>query len=83
VYSLLDDVSGAFEQLRVMSMPAGSRYVPLKDITVGGIIMLKNARPTEEEEIIEHVAAGGPKPDEEAEPEPPEPFEYIDDDAGK
>jgi len=65
-------------QLRVMSMPAGSRYVPLKDVTVGGIMMLKNARPTDDEEIIELVAAGGPKPDEEAEPEPPEPFEYID-----
>jgi len=62
-----------------MSMPAGSRYVPVKDITVGGIIMLKNARPTEEEEIIELVAAGGPKPDEEAEPDAPEPFEYIED----
>ena len=61
-----------------MSLAAGSRYVPLKDITVGGIILLKNARPTEDEEIIELVAAGGPKPDEEAEPEPPEPFEYID-----
>jgi len=60
-------------------MPAGSRYVPLKDVTVGGIIMLKNARPTEDEEIIELVAAGGPKPDEEAEPEPPEPFEYTED----
>jgi len=66
-------------QLRVMSMPAGSRYVPLKDVTVGGIIMLKDARPTEDEEIIELVAAGGPKPDEEAEPDPPEPFEYTDD----
>jgi len=62
-----------------MTMPAGSRYVPLKDVTVGGIIMLKNARPTEDEEIIELVAAGGPKPDEEAEPEPPEPFEYTED----
>jgi len=62
-----------------MTMSSGSRYVPLKDVTVGGIIMLKNARPSEDEEIIELVAAGGPKPDEEAEPEPPEPFEYVDD----
>jgi len=62
-----------------MSMPGASRYVPLKDITVGGIIMLKNARPSEDEEIIELVAAGGPKPDEEAEPEPPEPFDYVED----
>jgi len=60
-------------------MPSTSRYAPLKDITVGGILMLKNARPAEEEEIIELVAAGGPQPDEEAEPEPPEPFEYTED----
>jgi 26S proteasome regulatory subunit N2 len=66
-------------QLRVMSLPPGSRYVPLKDISVGGIIMLKNVRPTETEDIIELVAAGGPKVEEEAEPEPPEPFEYIED----
>jgi 26S proteasome regulatory subunit N2 len=66
-------------QLKVMSMPTGSRYIPLKDISHGGIIMMKNARPAEQEEIIELVAAGGPKGEEEgAEPEPPEPFEWTD-----
>jgi 26S proteasome regulatory subunit N2 len=66
-------------QLKVLSMPTGSRYIPLKDISVGGIIMMKNARPTETEDIIELVAAGGPKGEEETEPEPPEPFEWNDD----
>jgi 26S proteasome regulatory subunit N2 len=66
-------------QLKVMSMPTGSRYIPLKDISVGGIIMMKNARPTENEDIIELVAAGGPKGEDEVEPEPPEPFEWNDD----
>ena len=61
-----------------MSIPAGSRYVPIKDTSVGGIIMLRN-RTTDAEEIIELVAAGGPKLEEEAEPEPPEPFEYTED----
>lgn len=41
--------------------------------------MLKNARPSEKEDIIELVAAGGPKVEEESEPEPPEPFEWSDD----
>jgi len=62
-----------------MSMPANSRYLPMKDISVGGIILLKNARPTEAEDIIELVAAGGPKLEEEVEPEPPEPFEFTED----
>jgi len=66
-------------QLKVLSMPTGSRYIPLKEISVGGIIMMKNARPTESEDIIELVAAGGPKGEEEVEPEPPEPFEWNDD----
>lgn len=66
-------------QLKVISLASGSRYIPLKDITVGGIIMLKNARPAETEDIIELVAAGGPKVEEETEPEPPEPFEWTED----
>lgn len=66
-------------QLKVISLASGSRYIPLKDISVGGIIMLKNARPSEKEDIIELVAAGGPKVEEESEPEPPEPFEWNDD----
>jgi 26S proteasome regulatory subunit N2 len=65
-------------QLNVMTLPQPCRYVPLKDISVGGIIMMKNTKSTESEEIIELVAAGGPKGEEEAEPEPPEPFEWVD-----
>ncbi|ESO10941.1 hypothetical protein HELRODRAFT_71906, partial [Helobdella robusta] len=66
-------------QLKVLSMPAGSRYIPLKDVSVGGIIMLKNARPQEPEVIIELVETGGPKPEDEVEPEPFEPFEWNED----
>ncbi len=58
----------------------GTRYTPLKELGIGGIIMLKNTKPGEEEEIIEPVVAGGPKREEdEEEPEPPEPFEYTED----
>ena len=42
--------------------------------------MLRNLKPGETEDIIEHVAAGGPKAEEEEEePEPPEPFEWTED----
>lgn len=66
-------------QLRIMSMSSDSRYEPLKDVSAGGIIMLKNKKPDEEEDLIELVSAGGPKADEEDEPEPPEPFEWSED----
>ncbi|XP_034238410.1 26S proteasome non-ATPase regulatory subunit 1 [Thrips palmi] len=68
-------------QLRVLSMPEGSAYAPLKDLKIGGIVMVR--RPCNEghpaEELVEPVAAFGPKPDEDKEPEPPEPFEYTED----
>ena len=68
------------QQLKVLSLPTGLRYTPLKDVSIGGIIMLKNTKPGEKEDIIEPVAAGGPKvEEEEEEPEPPEPFEYTED----
>ena len=67
-------------QLKVVQMPEGCRYKPLKDVTAGGILMLKDSTPTEKEEIIEPIAAGGPKVEEdEEEPEPPEPFEWTED----
>jgi len=66
-------------QLKVISLPEGCRYTALKDVSAGGIIMLKDSTPNESEEIIESVAAGGPKVEDEEEPEPPEPFEYTED----
>jgi len=51
-------------------------------LSYGGIIVLKNKSEDEPEDILEPVAAGGPKSqnDDEAdgdEPQPPEPFEYV------
>lgn len=66
-------------QLRVISMPENTRYTPLKEAGIGGIIMVRDTKPEEKQEIIEPVAAGGPKLEEEEEPEPPEPFEWTED----
>lgn len=66
-------------QLKVLQQVEGSSYVPLKDLTIGGIIMVRHVKPGAVEELVEPVAAFGPKPDEDKEPEPPEPFEYTED----
>lgn len=68
-------------QLRVIAMPEGSHYVPLKDVSIGGIVMVRRVADGSQpaEELVEPVAAFGPKPDEDKEPEPPEPFEYTED----
>lgn len=66
-------------QLKVLQMVAGSRYRPMKDLSVGGVILLRDSRKADPEDIVQPVAAGGPKVEEEKEPEPPEPFEYEED----
>ncbi|XP_014475795.1 PREDICTED: 26S proteasome non-ATPase regulatory subunit 1 [Dinoponera quadriceps] len=67
------------QQLKVIQLVEGSHYVPVKDIQIGGIVMVKHIQTDTEEELVEPVAAFGPKPDEEKEAEPPEPFEYTED----
>lgn len=53
-------------------------FVP-SQLSIGGIIVLRDTS-EDTEELVEPVAAHGPKiEEEEQEPEPPEPFEYIDD----
>ncbi|XP_033126949.1 26S proteasome non-ATPase regulatory subunit 1-like [Anneissia japonica] len=67
-------------QLKVLSLE-GSRYEPLKPLSSGGIVLMKTSRAFTEEEperFVESVPAGGPSlAEEEKEPEPPEPFEYV------
>ncbi|CAG9814225.1 unnamed protein product [Phaedon cochleariae] len=63
------------QQLKVISINDSSQYVPMKDVSIGGIIMVRNLKPGEEE-LVEPVAAFGPKGEDEKEPEPPEPFEW-------
>ncbi|XP_015216748.1 26S proteasome non-ATPase regulatory subunit 1 [Lepisosteus oculatus] len=65
-------------QLKVLTMPETCRYQPFKPLHTGGIIIMKDTS-EEDEELVEPVAAHGPKiEEEEQEPEAPEPFEYID-----
>lgn len=67
-------------QLKVISQQKNSRYQPLKDVSCGGIIMLRDTQSDQPEAIVETVKAGGPvKEEETSEPEPPEPFEWIED----
>ncbi|XP_021940173.1 26S proteasome non-ATPase regulatory subunit 1-like [Zootermopsis nevadensis] len=66
-------------QLKVLQQVDGACYSPLKDLTIGGIVMVRHVKPGAAEELVEPVAAFGPKPDDDKEPEPPEPFEYTED----
>lgn len=66
------------QQLKVIGLTDNSQYMPLKELSIGGIVMVRNLKPGEEE-LVEAVAAFGPKGDDEKEPEPPEPFEWLDD----
>uniref|UniRef100_A0A8C6Q8Q5 26S proteasome non-ATPase regulatory subunit 1 n=1 Tax=Nothobranchius furzeri TaxID=105023 RepID=A0A8C6Q8Q5_NOTFU len=78
-FQLLENPARAMPaQLKVLTMPETCRYQPFKPLHTGGIIILKDTS-EEEEELVEPVSAHGPKiEEEEQEPEPPEPFEYID-----
>ncbi|XP_054710753.1 26S proteasome non-ATPase regulatory subunit 1-like [Uloborus diversus] len=67
------------QQLKVLQIPDASRYQPLKEVSIGGIIMMKDNKSEDPEELVEPVAAGGPKVEDEDEPDPPEDFEYLDD----
>lgn len=69
------------QQLKVISIVDGQSYTPLKDVSIGGIIVTqRNAKASgDAEELVEPIAACGPKGDDAKEPEAPEPFEYIED----
>lgn len=68
------------QQLKVISIVDGQSYVPLKDVSIGGIIVTqRTAKSGDAEELVEPIAACGPKGDDAKEPEAPEPFEYIED----
>ena len=43
-------------QLKVLQQVEGSSYVPLKDLTIGGIIMVRHVKPGAVEELVEPVA---------------------------
>merc|ERR1711874_185819 len=66
-------------QLKVIT-PEDAKYTPMKDIKIGGIVMLNNVT-GEKEEIVEPMAVnkGSTEEDEGTEPEPPQPFLYTED----
>lgn len=67
------------QQLKVVSLGESSAYHPIKDVTIGGIVMMKYGSLTEQQ-LVEPVAAYGPKSNDDAkEPDAPEPFEYVED----
>lgn len=67
------------QQLKVISVAEGAPYQPVKDITIGGIVMMQYTSQNEQV-LVEPVAAYGPKSTDDAkEPEAPEPFEYTED----
>ena len=64
-------------QLRVTTIE-DSKYVPIKEIAIGGIVMMRY-KGDGKEDIVEPVVIKkhvDPNDDTEDEPEPPEPFEY-------
>lgn len=68
------------QQLRVIKMPEGARYVPVKELNIGGIILMRDTTPDDQQDLVQPVPAMGPKTEEENEPEAPEPFEYVEED---
>lgn len=40
----------------MLSLVEGSAYQPLKDITIGGIVMLRHTKAGSEEQLVEPVA---------------------------
>lgn len=44
------------QQLKVIQLLEGSAYVPVKDIQIGGIVMLKHLQTDAEEELVKPVA---------------------------
>jgi len=65
------------QQQKVMTLPADCRFKPVKDLAIGGIILMRDSRLGEVVEFVDAVKAGGTKAEEqEKEPEPPEPFEF-------
>lgn len=79
-YEILNNPARVMKnQLKVCSLVDSGSYAPLKDVSIGGIIMVRHVKAgNEEEQLVEPVAAFGPKPDDEKEADPPEPFEYSD-----
>eukprot|EP00795_Rhopilema_esculentum_P016346 gene16346-7738_t len=67
-------------QRKVVTLPTDCRYSPIKPVSVGGIVLLKDSKSEEPENLIEPLPASMTTDSEdEKEPDPPEPFTYTED----
>jgi len=66
-------------QERAISLLADARYVPVTPGRVSGIIVLRDQRPDDAEDLLIATASAGPAGanDDEEEPGPPAPFEFV------
>lgn len=65
--------------MKVISIAEGATYQSIKDVTIGGIVMMQYTSQNEQV-LVEPVAAYGPKSNDDAkEPDAPEPFEFVED----
>ena len=66
-------------QLNVISIEEGNKYKTIKDLNIGGIILVKRIDGGDENEAIVEPVSIDKKGlvESEDEPEPPEPFEYT------
>uniref|UniRef100_A0A1I8HYZ4 26S proteasome non-ATPase regulatory subunit 1 n=1 Tax=Macrostomum lignano TaxID=282301 RepID=A0A1I8HYZ4_9PLAT len=83
-FSLLSNPCRVMRAQQRLVTLEGGRYQPVKSVTIGGIIMLRDRRPDEKESLVPTVKAHGPtsansKEDDLPEPPPPEPFQWSDD----
>lgn len=67
------------KQLKYIQMVEGStRYEPVKSISSGGIIVMSDRKPNDPTEFVIAVKSDSNcQVEEEREPGPPEPFEYV------
>jgi len=66
----------ALAQLQHLSFDVDTRYIPVKTGEVFGIVMLRDNRPGEPEELVSQTGKLGISAAEEPEPEPPAPFQW-------
>jgi len=65
------------QQLKYIALKKGSRYVPITQKLKTGVTLLLDTKPGQPEELIDIKVPTVDSKDEETEPSPPEPFEYV------
>ena len=71
------ELSTVFLPFQVISLEQPAKYKPIKDLSIGGIVMMKKLG-DDPEELVKPVEIKKNLVETEDEPEPPEAFEYTD-----